>query len=71
MAECIVDCLSHPDDVDKINFKCVECKTDLEQACLDSRAAKLAAYEAKVAAEKTKAAEGSLTEAQIADRRSM
>jgi len=68
---CPVNCLDHPDDVDKINFKCVECLTNLEQACLDSRAAKLAAYEAKVAAEAAKQAEGSLTAEQIAARRGM
>ena len=68
---CPVNCLDNPDDVDKINFKCVECLTDLEQACLSSRAAKKLAYEEKIAAEAAKVAEGSLTPEQIAARRAM
>lgn len=35
MTKCKYNCLDNPDAVEKINWKCVECKTDLEQACKD------------------------------------
>ena len=34
---CSVNCLDNPDSVDKIKWKCVECETNLEQICKDSR----------------------------------
>jgi len=69
MAECI--CAGDScDTVDKINWKCVECKRDLKPDCEKKWVANKAAQaEAQAAAKAT--LPGQLTEEQIADRRAM
>ncbi len=70
--KCEANCLEHPDAVDKINWKCVECKTDLKSAYDALIVKKEADREAKVkTAAEVLAASGELTEEQKVDRRSM
>ena len=66
--ECV--CQANPDAVDKINFKCVECKRDLKTAIETVVAEKKAAAAERTAAAKATKA-GELTEQQKADRRGM
>lgn len=68
--DCSVNCLENPDSVDKINWKCVECGTNLEKPINKVFAErKEAAKEAeKIAAENEK---GQLTEEEKTHRRSM
>lgn len=67
---CEVNCLEHPDAVEKINWKCVECKTDLKPAYDALMATRNAESTAKLAAEAV-SADGELTEEEKASRRSM
>jgi len=41
---CSVNCLERPDAVDKINWKCTACGTNLEQACKDRQKASAEYY---------------------------
>ncbi len=70
MAECIVQCQDHPDSVDKINWKCVECDTDLKGLCESTRKDKQDVATAK-AVEAAKPKPGELTEEQIKHRQDM
>jgi len=67
---CSQDCLNHPDAVEKINWKCVECKTDLKPAFDVLMAKKDAESKAKLEAEATKN-DGELTEEEKQSRRDM
>ena len=68
--ECPVNCKDHPDAVEKINWKCVECKRDLKDDFDRITAERQAAAEEKQAAA-IAAAPVELTEAEIKKRRDM
>ena len=70
MTECPVHCLDNPCNVDMINWRCVECKTDLKEACAEyvEKKATAARERAELAAVPE---EGELSQAQIDDRRQM
>lgn len=70
MAECPVDCKNHPDSVEKINWKCVECKTDLK-ADFDRVIAERAAATAKAIEEDIASRPVELSEAEVKKRRDM
>lgn len=63
-------CAENPDAVDKINWKCVECKRDLKVECEAKWAAKKAEQEAALIARDAKKP-GELSDAQIEERRAM
>ena len=68
--ECPVDCKDHPDAVEKINWKCVECKRDLKDD-FERVIAERAEAAAKRDAEAKAAAPIELSEAEIKKRRDM
>ncbi len=68
--ECPVNCKDHPDAVEKINWKCVECKRDLK-ADFDRVIAERADAYAKKQAETLAAAPKELSEADVKKRRDM
>ena len=67
---CPVNCWENPNGVDKINYKCVECKTDLKDRMAEVFATRQAAADAR-RAEEIAASPQTLTDEQIADRRAM
>ena len=46
---CEINCMDHPGSVDKINWKCVECETNLEAACKAEIKDKAEVYQARIA----------------------
>ena len=67
---CPANCWENPGGVDKIGFKCVECKTDLKDRMAEVHAGRIAATAERIAAE-VAASPQTLTDEQIADRRAM
>lgn len=69
-SQCVVNCSENPDSVDKIEWKCVECGTNLEKQInkVFAEREEAAKESEKIAAENEK---GQLTEEEKAHRRSM
>jgi len=70
MAECPVNCTEHPDAVEKINWKCVECKKDLKADFDRVIKERIAAADIR-AAEAAKNAPFKLSDEEIKKRRDM
>ena len=71
-SQCSQKCLERPDAVDKINWKCVECKTDLKPVYDELQIKIINDLKKKAEDELLRlAASGELTEEEKADRRAM